>query len=180
MKLEDILSNEKWGELEKEINNTFGLNTSIFDRNGERITGFQKWANKLCRTIQENEKGRSFICTVANRNFALQAKQTRKPVIAECDVGLLKLVVPVFVDDELLGVLSGCGLLVDGSIVETFLIHKTTGINIEEIDRLSDDIPRIQMNKIGSIMDYLKNCIDAIVDEFYTTHNQQHKISRFI
>lgn len=167
MKLEDMLSAEKWTEIEKNINNTFGLNVSVFDTNGVKITILKKWANSLCQVIQANEKGRSFICTVANQNLSRQARQTQKPVIGECDAGLLKLVVPIFICDEFWGVLSACGLLVDGGMVETLLIHKTTGINIEEIDRLSDDVPRIQMDKVGSIMDYLKNCINDIVDAFY-------------
>ena len=180
MNLEDILSTEEWTDLESKVNRKFGLNASVFDKNGVRITGFKKWANSLCPIIQANEKGRSFICTVANQNLSQQARQTKKPVFAECDAGLLKLVVPIFVCDEFLGVFSGCGLLVDGGIVETFLIHKTTGINIGEIDRLSNDIAPIQMDKIGPIVDHLIYSIDDIVADFYSAHSQHHKFSSFI
>ena len=170
MNLEDILSTEEWTDLESKVNRKFGLNASVFDKNGVRITGFKKWANSLCPIIQANEKGRSFICTAANQNLSQQ----------ECDAGLLKLVVPIFVCDEFLGVFSGCGLLVDGGIVETFLIHKTTGINIGEIDRLSNDIAPIQMDKIGPIVDHLIYSIDDIVADFYSAHSQHHKFSSFI
>jgi ligand-binding sensor protein len=147
VKLEDILPIEKWAELEKEISATFGFNTSVFDENGIRITDFRKLDNQLCSVIQANEKGKNFICAVANRNVILQAKQIRKPVITECDAGLLKLVVPVFVDDEFLGVLSGCGLLADGSNVDIFLIKITTDIEEKEIIRLSNDIVKIEKEK---------------------------------
>jgi len=178
--LEDILSIEKWADLEKKINHKFGLFASVFDTNGVKITGFKKYSNSLCRSIQANEKGRSFICTVANQNLSQQARQTKKPVLAECDAGLLKLVVPIFVGAEFLGVLSGCGLLVNGGSVETFLIHKTTGVNIGEIDRISNDINQIQTDKIGSIVDNLIYSIDDIIADFYSAHSQYYKFSSFI
>ncbi len=165
MKLEDILSIEKWTELEKEINATFGFNTSVFDKNGIRITGFQKLNNQLCSGIQANEKGKSFICAVANRNVILQAKQIRKPVITECDAGLLKLVIPIFVGDEFLGVLSGCGLLVDGSNVETFLIKITTGIDEKEITSLSNDIAKIEKDNVKLAIEYLEYRVEGIVQD---------------
>lgn len=180
MTLEDILSTEGWADYETKLNRKFGLNASVFDINGVRITGFKKWANSLCPIIQANEKGRSFICTVANQNLSQQARKTKKPVFAECDAGLLKMVVPIFACDEFLGVFSGCGLLVEGGSVESFLIHKTTGINTGEIDRLSKDIAPIQMDKVKSIIDYLKNCTDEIVDDFFATHNQPYRLSSVI
>ncbi len=173
MKIEEILSIEKWAELEKEINTTFGFYASVFDENGIRITGFQKLNNQLCSVIQANEKGKSFICAVANRNVILQAKQIRKPVITECDAGLLKLVVPIFVGDELLGVLSGCGLLVDGSNVETFLIKITTGIDEKEITSLSNDIAKIENDKIELVVEYLEYLTRLFIN---SCRDQQQKL----
>ncbi len=180
MRLEDILPIAKWAELEKKINHIFGLNASVFDTNELRITGFKKWANSLCPLIQANEKGRSFICMLAHQNLSQQAQKTKKPVFAECDAGLLKVVVPIFLYGEFLGVFSSCGLLVDGGVVETFLIHKTTGIPIGEIDRLADDIASIQMDKIDSLVGCLMHCIDEIVVDFDTTHGHPHRLSRAI
>jgi len=65
------------------------------------------------------------------QNIALQARKTKKPVIGECDAGLLKLTVPIFVGDEFLGVGGGCGLLTDDSEVETYLISMTIGVDEE-------------------------------------------------
>ncbi|NVL90831.1 MAG: PocR ligand-binding domain-containing protein [Desulfobacterales bacterium] len=80
MKLTDILPVEKWIELEKDIYNRYGLNAAVFDKDGNRITECQRWANRLCPVVKGNEKGRSFICAVANQNMIVQATQTRKPV----------------------------------------------------------------------------------------------------
>ena len=140
MRLLDIMPIEKWIELEKEINKRSGLNASVFDADGIRITDFKKWANRLCPVVKANEKGQSYICAVAHQNAANQAKKTSAPVTIECDAGLVKFVVPIIVDDEFLGVAGGCGLMQKGSEVDSFLINKTTGIDVGEIENLSDDI----------------------------------------
>ena len=166
MKLDDILSIEKWTELEKEINKTFGLCASVFDTDSKKITEFKKWPNRLCPVIQANGKSQSFICAVANRNLGLQARQTKKPVIAECDAGLLKLVVPVFVNDKFLGMFSGCGVLVDGASVETYLITQTTSVDVKEIASLSSDINKMERADVESLAEYIEMRVEGIVKDF--------------
>ena len=168
MTLIDILPIEKWIELEKEINKRSGLNASVFDADGIRITDFKKWANRLCPVVKANEKGQSYICAVAHQNAANQAQKTRQPAIIECDAGLVKVVVPIFVDNEFLGVAGGCGLLLYGSEVDSFLINKTTGIDVGEIENLSNDIATIAMVNIESIIKYIEQEIEWIKHNFKT------------
>jgi ligand-binding sensor protein len=166
MKLIDILPIEKWIELEKEINKRSGLNASVFDADGIRITDFKKWANRLCPVVKANEKGQSYICAVAHQNAANQAQKTRQPAIIECDAGLVKAVVPIFVDNEFLGVAGGCGLLQKGSEVDSFLINKTTGIEVAEIENLSDDIAVISIAKLTSVIKYIERELEWIKHNF--------------
>ena len=166
MKLLDILPAEKWIELEKEINKRSGLNASVFDAEGIRITDFKKWANRLCPVVKANEKGQSYICAVAHQNAANQAKKTKEPVIIECDAGLVKFVVPIFVDDEFLGVAGGCGLLQKGSEVDSFLINKTTGIDVKEIEKLSNDIATISSAKLNSVIKYIEQELEWLKHDF--------------
>ena len=166
MNLIDILPVEKWIELEKKINKRSGLNASVFDADGIRITDFKKWANRLCPVVKANEKGQSYICAVAHQNAANQAKKSREPVIIECDAGLVKVVVPIFVDDVFLGVAGGCGLLQWGSEVDSFLITKTTGIDVGEIENLSEEIAVISFAKIESVIKYIEQAIEWIKHNF--------------
>jgi ligand-binding sensor protein len=166
MNLIDILPVEKWIELEKEINKRSGLNASVFDADGIRITDFKKWANRLCPVVKANEKGQSYICAVAHQNAANQAQKTREPVIIECDAGLVKVVVPIFVDDEFLGVAGGCGLLLKGGEVDSFLINKTTGIDVGEIENLSGDIATISTDKLKAVIKYIEQKLEWIKHDF--------------
>jgi ligand-binding sensor protein len=170
MKLSDILPLEKWVELEKEIHMRSGLNASVFDANGTRITDFHKWANRLCPVIKLNKNGQSFICAAAHLNIAEQAKRTRKHVIEECDAGLVKIAVPIFVGEEFLGVAGGCGLRHRASDVDSFLIHKITGIDIKKIENLSKDIGVIADEDIEPVIKYIEEQIDWIRHDFEKQH----------
>ncbi|MBW1940951.1 MAG: hypothetical protein JRI28_06195, partial [Deltaproteobacteria bacterium] len=67
------------------------------------------------------------------------------------------------VGDEYLGVAGGCGLILDDGEVESFLISKTTDIDEDEIESLSDDISKITTDKAESLVAYIQKEIDRIV-----------------
>lgn len=167
MELTDLLPLDKWVELEKEINRRSGLNATVFDINGTRITDFKKWANNLCPVIKANEKGQTFICSSAHQNIAAIAQKTRKPVVEECDAGMAKIVVPVFVNDEFLGCVGGCGLLLgDEGEVESFLVNKATSIDEEEIERLAKKIGHISMKDAETLGAFMAEEVKKIVKSF--------------
>ena len=166
MKLTDLLPPDAWVELEQEITKQSGLSGNIFDAEGIRITNYRHWGNRLCPVIKANDKGQSFICAVAHQNLAAQAKQTRKPLIEECDAGIAKIVVPILVDDEFLGAACGCGSLMEGGEVDAFLINKITGIDEEEIERLSNDMNYISAEEANSLLKYLEKEINKIVHDY--------------
>jgi ligand-binding sensor protein len=166
MKLTDIAALKKWLELEQKINERSGLNASVFDVAGVRITDFKRWANKLCPLIKADEKGQNYICAVAHQNIAAEAKRTRKPVIAECDAGLMKLVVPIFLNGEFLGVAGGCGYILGNGEVDTFIVNKTIGIAEEKLMNLSDDIPVMTPEQAQSHTNFIQSEIEQILTEY--------------
>jgi len=166
MVLTDILPFDKWVELEKDITSRSGLDTSVFNIKGIRITNFRQLANKLCPAVKATDKGQSFICAVAHMNIAALAMQEKKPMVEECDAGLLKLVVPIFVRDEFVGAVGACGFLLDDGEVDTFMVNKTTGIDEEEIEKLSQGIHTITTEKAESLASYIEEKIERIVSDF--------------
>ncbi|MBU2510960.1 PocR ligand-binding domain-containing protein [bacterium] len=163
MKLTDVAAIEVWQELEKEIENHSGLNASIFDAAGSRIANTHKWANPICPLVKASEKGQTFICSLAHQNVSNMAMKSKSPVIDECDAGFAKMVVPIFCGDEFIGVAGGCGLLQDGGEVDTFLIHKTTGIDEEELEPLTGDIKTISDDQLEELSAYLTEKVKNIV-----------------
>ncbi len=166
MQLTDILPLGKWVELEKEMNRRSGLDASVFNVDGIRITDYKKWANQFCPAIKANDKGQSFICAVAHQNIATQAMQTRKPVIEECDAGLMKVVAPIFVGDEFLGVAGGCGYILDDGEMESFLVNKITGIDEDELEKLAESIDGINRADVESLVEFIEGEIARIVNDY--------------
>jgi ligand-binding sensor protein len=166
MKLTDIAPLDKWLELEQKINERSGLNASVFDVDGVRITDFKRWANKLCPVIKADKKGQDYICAVAHQNIAAEAEHSRKPVIAECDAGLMKMVVPIFANDEFLGVAGGCGYLLGDGEVDTFMVNKTIGLAEEKLKNLSDDVPVMTPEQAQSHAAFIQNEVDQILNVY--------------
>jgi ligand-binding sensor protein len=170
MKLNDILPTDKWIALEKDLHNRYGLDVNVFDTSGVRISDFKEWVNRLCPAIKATDKGQSFICAVAHMNIAAQAMQTRRPAIEECDAGLVKIVVPIFMDDAFLGAVGACGLLMDEGEVDTFLIDKITGIDEETAQELAADAGTISTADAESIAEDVTRRIASIVAAYKDKH----------
>jgi len=169
MKLTDIAPLDKWLELEQKINERSGLNASVFNVDGVRITDFKRWANKLCPVIKADEKGQNYICAVAHQNIAAEAERTHQPVIAECDAGLMKMVVPIFVNGEFLGVAGGCGYILGNGEVDTFMVNKTIGLADEKLKNLSDDIPVMTQEQAQDHTGFIQNEVDQIIKAYENT-----------
>lgn len=169
MKLTDLVTLDKWIELEKDIHQKSGLDVNVFDTKGYRISELKNWANQLCPEIKATDKGQSFICAPAHMNIATLAMRSRQTVVEECDAGMLKLVVPIFANAEYVGALGACGFLLDDGEVDAFLVNKMTDINEDKVERLAEGIPVITTEKAEILSQYIKNQISRIVAD-YTLH----------
>jgi ligand-binding sensor protein len=163
MQLTDLAPLERWIELEKHIHLKSGMDVNVFDTKGYRISEFKKWANQLCPAIKATDKGQSFICAPAHMNIATLAIRSQKPVIEECDAGMLKLVVPIFANQEFVGAVGACGFLLDGGKVDRFLVNKMTDISESKIESLSTDIANITTAKAEALGQYILNQINEII-----------------
>lgn len=166
MELLDLCPLETWKSLEHDIHKRSGLNASVFNLEGIRVIPTEQWPNRLCPEIKANPKGQSFICATAHMNIALLSKSSQAPVIEECDAGLIKLVVPIFVGEEFIGSVSGCGMLLDEGEVDTFLVHKTTDMDEAVLEDLSKDLPVISMEKAQELSRFITEAVEGIVTRY--------------
>ncbi len=164
MKLTDIYPVEKWVELEQEIHDRFHLDSNVFNVDGIRISEFKAWVNKLCPAIKATDKGQSFICAVAHMNLAVMAKNSGKAVVEECDAGLVKIVIPIFMRETFLGAVGACGLLMDDGEVDAFLVNKITDIEEAKVENLSEDIGSISPEKIQELIEYVEDELSKIIN----------------
>jgi ligand-binding sensor protein len=170
MKLTDVLPLETWKALEDEIFARSGLQASVSDIDGIRITDTNRWANRLCPVIKADDRGQSYICAVAHMNLAKEARETKQPVIGECDAGMSKLVVPIFYGDEFLGAAGGCGLLLDDGEVDSFLLNKTLDLPEEKTDSLSEGIASLSTAQIQELADFIGDWLARHIPEARANH----------
>ncbi len=163
MNLTDLLPLEKWIAFEKDIHERSGLDSNVFNTDGIRITDYKQWVNRFCPKVKADDRGQSFICAVAHMNIAEMARQAKAPMIEECDAGLLKLVVPIFVEDEFVGAVGACGLILDDGEIDSFMVNKTIGMDEEEIETLAADIPKISRQKVEDLADYIQDRINRMI-----------------
>jgi ligand-binding sensor protein len=168
MKLTDIAPLEHWMALENEIHSRSGMDANVFDTRGYRISPQKHWANALCPAVKETDKGQSFICAPAHMNIAAQAMRSRRTAIEECDAGLIKLVVPVLLDDEFIGVVAACGMIGEGGEIDTFLVNKMTGIEEEKVATLAATVPSITLEKARELSRFIEGRVAAILAGFRT------------
>jgi len=175
-KLTDMAPVEQWKELEKQIHERSGLNAYVYNTEGRSITDFKQWANRLCPAIKATDKGLAFICAAANHNLANEAFRKKGPVIGECDAGLLKVAVPIFVGDLFLGVVGGCGHIIDHSEVESFLVHKIAGIDEDTIAALTSGIHRKTPEEVERLVEFIQGQVDKIVSAFEKVGTNRHAL----
>jgi ligand-binding sensor protein len=163
MKLTDIAPLERWMELENDINARSGLDANVFDPRGYRISPQKHWVNRLCPAIKDTDKGQSFICAPAHMNIAAQATRSREAVIEECDAGMIKLVVPIFLDGEFVGAVGACGMRFTDSEIDAFLVNKMTEIDEERVEALAATVASIAREKAEELGRYIRNRVAEIL-----------------
>lgn len=155
MQLTDLAPASAWAELEQEVHERFNLNASVVNTEGARITDYANWGNELCPKVKGNPQSAGAICAVVSQSFLKELAETRQPVIRECDAGLLKIGVPVFAGDELVGCAGGCGVLPPDGEVETFLVSKATGMGEEEVEKLAATAPVMSREKARDVAEFV-------------------------
>lgn len=175
MELTDVLPIDKWMELEKDVYLQSGLSANVFNTDGIRISDFHVWPNRLCPAVKATDKGQAFICAVAHMNLASQAVKTKQPVMEDCDAGMFKIVVPIFVKNEYIGAFGACGLLLEGNEVDSFLVNKITDIREEVVEDLSSDIASIPRERALELMKYISEKIKNITKAYEEKLDSQNR-----
>jgi ligand-binding sensor protein len=144
----------------------FQINCTVYDTRGVGVTGKPHWCNRLCPQIKANKDSLAAICAAGNQYFMAQAKITKKAVIGECDAGLIKIAVPIFMGQDFMGTAGGCGLLPEGGAVETFLVEKTTGLSAAEVLDLCAGVGTMDNKKAEKMAAAIEKRIAQLVDNF--------------
>ena len=163
MRMTDLVPLEGWAALEQEIHERFGLNARVYDERGFSFTGHTTWGNRLCPAVKATPAGVSAICSVAHTALAAEAKANKKTVVEDCDAGLLKICVPVFKEEEFVGVVGGCGLLSPDGEIDAFMVEKAAGLSEAHTAELAAEVRRLTPERIEEAVRWIEDRVAAIV-----------------
>ena len=166
MTLTNLLSIDGWNEFVKDLHEKFEICCAVSDANGDHVSHYENWCNRVCPVIKQKPEAIAAICSVAAQHFTLETKTTQKSLISECDIALVKMAVPIFVGDTFLGTVGACGLLPEDGEVEEFMVQKTTGLEETEVSELVEGIATISETQAREFTDYTTARITDIVNRY--------------
>jgi ligand-binding sensor protein len=166
MEMTDILPVEGWAALEQEIFERFGVNAHVYNAKGSPFTGHFTWGNRLCPALRHNKAAASAICAVVNQALGAEVRATRQSAVEDCDAGLMVVCTPVYVGEEFVGMVGGCGGLRDGAEPESFLIEKAAGLSEDQVAELCSDMRQYTEDEAQAIARYIEGRVAAIVKDY--------------
>ncbi len=166
MNLLDLMTENQWNDFSKEMHQQYGISFGISDTSGARVSSYANWCNRLCPKIKSDPESLAAVCAVAAQHFTEKTRKSRQSEIGECDLGLIKIAVPIFVGDTFLGTAGGCGFATDKGDIESFMIQKLTGMDETEVAELVKDIAPMSQARAVEMADDVASRIDAIVNRY--------------
>lgn len=160
MELIDYIPEEGLKALQQELHDLFELNADIMDADGKRLFG-NTMSNDLCRAIRDDEKGFGGICVPAGAMFAMMMKDG-EPFYEECDAGMMRVSVPVVVEDEVIGAIGGCGLVAPDGEADGFTIGMMSGVEEAVATAMAEKIEPVAEGRVEEIFAYIQKRIGEL------------------
>ncbi len=150
MSVYDIKSEEEWQKVLDDVCEESGMPAALVDKKNIvlQVSGER---NPLCSEIRANNESLAFICGQTQQFMTKQAKSIRKPVFDACEAGMLKFLIPLFLDTDFVGSITVCGSCAPGEEIETFAIAKSTKMNENEIRPLAKMVPEVDQEKVRGV-----------------------------
>jgi len=156
----DLNSREAWQELLDYMQSALGLPSALMDPKNI-ILQSSGGRNELCREIRSRKKALPVICGQSQQFMAKMARTQRTSVVEICEAGMVKLVVPLFHDQDYLGSITTCGAMLPETAIETFLIEKAIGMGEDAIDEMAENVPTVQTEQLEQVAEDIFRRLDG-------------------
>jgi len=166
LELTDIIPMSELTKIVEEIHEKFGFTGVFYKPDNFILVRSKEMGNALCPYIKDNSNS-LMICSVAQQILGKDAFDSKEVVVDECDAEMVKFVIPIFIGDEFLGTVGGCGRLAeDKDSVETFYIAKLTGKSESEIRELAKTVKKISKYEMEEVISFVQNRISPYLKKF--------------
>jgi len=160
----DIATPEEWRDIQSLFAMVTGLTSVTFDLDGNPVAK-PEFQNQYCARIRATDAGTA-ACKEAHKAITEEVVRSGKPVVGRCKPGLIKVVVPIRVDGEIIGVTGGCGVYMKEEGLDRKALLKlgeSIGMTVQEVMELADTIKAIDRKVIDEEIDVLNSKLDMLV-----------------
>ena len=146
-----------WHILERTLHQQYHVHAVTYHKDGSRLThGEISWANSLCASIKASPTGSEKVWSLTQRRMCCDAGKRECCVREECPAGMLKIVVPIMIENNVEGfVCLGGRPFVSINRIYTDTIQCIIGMDKEEIQKQLVAIRPIDYRTIKEIMTYI-------------------------
>ncbi len=155
MELTDIMPVEGWKKIAEDIYKKFGFNGTVYEKNNNILVKSEELANKICPAIKAGDS--VVICSSAQQRLSKVVEENKEFIVDECDASFTKFLIPIFINNEFVGMVGGCGCLAGDSEVDTFYVSKL--LNKEDINDILTSVKRISQDKLIEAIRYVQKQI---------------------
>lgn len=146
MNVYDIKNESEWNAVLDALYEEVGMAASLTDPVGKMLQ-VRGDRYPLCAAIRANEQSLTFVCSQTNTVMLAEVKVTLEPTVDECEVGLIRLVVPLVREGELVGQITACGSIADPEDADVFLLSKQLNVDEQEAQRLLEKTPGLSVDR---------------------------------
>ncbi len=149
-----------------EVCNNSGFNILYFNSIGQEIRSVYRSEETLCNLIECTPAAKQ-LCDRWIKKLIADAKESRRPLIEKCPVGLSALMVPIFNHDDCLGYVTAAGVidhLLDEKETHDLKAHLSSlDIEIDEYERKLQGVPVITPGKLEVFKGLLETMVEEMV-----------------
>jgi ligand-binding sensor protein len=136
---------------------------TLVDRDGKILLHAGDYP-EICRRVRARETSLSFVCGQTSQVMMKQAERSRRPQVDLCQIGLCKMVIPLFDGDEFIGATAVCSRALVGEELDPFLVAQELGMKEEEALALLRSTPQVEEQTVRAVADQWAARIQEAMD----------------
>lgn len=136
----DVNGKEEWEEILDGFARDTNMTACLMDKDGGMLfCRVERYP--LCAAVRGNPDATTSICSQTNMAMLAVVGKTNKPEVDMCEAGLLRVVVPVLHNGEMIGQVTACGVASKDEEADTFRVSKELDISEEKAKELLRSTP---------------------------------------
>lgn len=148
----DVKSKEEWEKILDGFARDCNMTACLTDKGGGVIL-CRMDRYPLCTAVRENPQALTAICSQTNMGMLAVVSKTGKPEVDLCEVGLLRVAVPILHNGEMIGQVTACGVASTEEEADTFRVSKELDMTEEKAEELLKSTPsgsEEELEKVGA------------------------------